>query len=74
MPQMGGRILADNIVTTHPEIKVLFVSGYTDDAIVHNGVLDADVAFLAKPFSPDRLAHKVREVLDRPNPLKVEHE
>lgn len=63
MPEMGGRVLADNIATLHPEVKVLFVSGYTENAIVNHGTLDADVAFLAKPFSPSDLAHKVREVL-----------
>jgi len=64
MPQMGGRVLAENLLVSRPEIKVLYVSGYTNDAIVHHGVLDSDVAFLAKPFSPFELAKKVREALD----------
>jgi PAS domain S-box-containing protein len=63
MPQMGGRELAKCLASSRPETKVLFVSGYTDDAIVHHGVLDKDVNFLQKPFTPDALAHKVREVL-----------
>jgi two-component system, cell cycle sensor histidine kinase and response regulator CckA len=64
MPQMGGRELAELIRVCRPEIKVLFTSGYTDDAIVRHGVLQADMAFLQKPFSPQRLSSKVREVLD----------
>jgi PAS domain S-box-containing protein len=64
MPKMSGRELEKKITPLYPEIKVLFVSGYTDNAIVHHGVLDSDVAFLAKPFGTDSLVHKVREVLD----------
>ena len=48
-----------------PQIKVLFMSGYTDSVIVHQGVLDAAIAFLAKPFTSSALAGKVREVLDQ---------
>ena len=48
-----------------PEIKVLFMSGYTDNAIVHQGVLDPGIAFLPKPFTPSTLAGKVRQVLDQ---------
>jgi DNA-binding NarL/FixJ family response regulator len=47
-----------------PGIKSLFVSGYTDDAIVHHGILNSNVAFLQKPFSAESLAHKIREVID----------
>jgi len=64
MPQMSGRPLADRLSSLQPAMKVLFMSGYTDDAILHHGVLEADTPFLHKPFSPDALVQKVREVLD----------
>jgi two-component system cell cycle sensor histidine kinase/response regulator CckA len=64
MPQMSGREVANQVIVLRPSTKVLFISGYTDDAIVQHGVLDPKTAFLHKPFSPDDLARKVREVLD----------
>jgi CheY-like chemotaxis protein len=66
MPQMGGRELAEQLGQVRPQIKVLFMSGYTDDAVVRHGLLMAKVDLLAKPFSPLKLAAKVREVLEKP--------
>jgi len=64
MPGAGGKEVADRLGSLRPGIKVLFMSGYTDEAIVHHGVLDSNVKFIQKPFSPVALAKKVREVLD----------
>jgi signal transduction histidine kinase/CheY-like chemotaxis protein/putative methionine-R-sulfoxide reductase with GAF domain len=66
MPDMNGRALAERMKSLRPGIKVLYMSGYTADAIAHHGVLDVDVAFVQKPFSKDSLARKVREALDAP--------
>ncbi len=64
MPGMNGRALAEHLQAKRPETRVLFMSGYPDDAIVRYGISEADVAFLEKPFSSGDLAEKVREVLD----------
>ncbi len=64
MPKMGGAELKKRVVELLPEIKVLFISGYTDDSIADRGIDDPDVAFLEKPFSPNNLTQKVRDVLD----------
>jgi CheY-like chemotaxis protein/nitrogen-specific signal transduction histidine kinase len=70
MPQMNGRQLADAVMERWPEIRVLYTTGYTRNAIVHNGVLDHGVSLLAKPFSLEQLAHKVREVLNSKPPAE----
>ena len=64
MPGVSGRNVADRLTELRSDVKVLFMSGYTDDAIVHHGVLDANTPFIQKPFAPDALARKVRDVLD----------
>ena len=64
MPGMSGRELSDRLQTMQPDVKVLYMSGYTDEAIVHHGVLEPGVAFLEKPFTPDLLLRRVRETLD----------
>jgi PAS domain S-box-containing protein len=64
MPQMGGRVLAERLVLARPGLKVIYMSGYADDAIVHHGTLDPGTNFIAKPFSAADLTRKVREVLD----------
>ena len=64
MPETSGKEVADRVIGLRPGLKVLFMSGYTDEAIVHHGVLDSNVEFIQKPFTPAALAKKVREVLD----------
>ncbi|HEX3989479.1 MAG TPA: PAS domain S-box protein [Verrucomicrobiae bacterium] len=64
MPHMSGKELADRVKALYPHTKILFTTAYTENAIVHQGVLDKGVALLQKPFAPSALAHKVREVLD----------
>ena len=64
MPLMGGKVMAEWLVATYPDLKILFTSGYTDDALAHHGVLDPSVAFLPKPYTPAVLARKVRALLD----------
>jgi len=63
MPGMGGRELAKRLLESRPQAKVLYLSGYTEDAIVQQGVLETETAFLQKPFTLQALSRKVREVL-----------
>jgi PAS domain S-box-containing protein len=67
MPVMNGKVMAEWLKTTYPDLKILFTSGYTDDAIAQHGVLEPGVAFLPKPYSPAALTRKVREMLDKPD-------
>jgi PAS domain S-box-containing protein len=64
MPGTSGKEVADRVTELLPDLRVLFMSGYTDEAIVHHGVLDSNVEFIQKPFTPAALVRKVREVLD----------
>ena len=66
MPGMNGRQVADQVLARRPSIRVLFMSGYTDDVILHHGVLAPGVAFIQKPLTPEALTRKVREVLNAP--------
>lgn len=65
---MNGRDLAERLAALRRDLKVLFVSGYTGEAIRQHGLLELGAAFLQKPFTPEVLARKVREVLDAPEP------
>jgi CheY-like chemotaxis protein len=71
MPLMGGPDLAKKLCDFRKETKVLFMSGYTDDAAIRQGTLDPRMAFIQKPFTPVALTQKIREVLDRTHPLVV---
>jgi signal transduction histidine kinase/ActR/RegA family two-component response regulator len=65
MPQMSGKMLVERVGTSRPEMRVLYMSGYTDDLIAHHGVLEPGTSLLQKPFTPDSLERKVNEVLHR---------
>jgi CheY-like chemotaxis protein len=65
MPGMSGRDLAERLIIDYPALEVLYLSGYTDEAIAHHGVVHAGINLLHKPFTPDALARRVREVLDQ---------
>jgi CheY-like chemotaxis protein len=67
MPGMNGKVMADKLIASHPGLKILFTSGYTDDAIAPDSALDPGVHLLLKPHTPAALAHKVRELLDEPD-------
>ena len=70
MPHMSGKELSERVRALYPHTRTLFTSGYTENAIVHQGVLNPGVALLQKPFTPSALAHKLREVLDQPGAPK----
>jgi FixJ family two-component response regulator len=64
MPRMSGKVLAQQLVKMRPTVKVLYMSGYADNALVQQGVVDEGMQFIGKPFTGTELAHKVRNVLD----------
>ena len=66
MPGLNGRVLAERLRRLRPALRVLFVSGYAQSAIVRDGVVEPSVEFLPKPFTPVTLRARVREILDRP--------
>jgi CheY-like chemotaxis protein len=68
MPEVNGAKLAQEARRRRPDLRILFTTGYTRNAVVHNGTLDPGVELIGKPFTIEELAAKVREVLDRPGP------
>jgi CheY-like chemotaxis protein len=66
MPRMSGRSMSEQLAALRPNAKILFMSGYTDDEVMRRGILDRRTAFLEKPFTPDQLVTRVRQVLDTP--------
>jgi len=64
MPGLSGKDLAERLVQMRPGLRVLYMSGYTADVIAHKGILDAEVKYIEKPFSPQMLARRIREVLE----------
>jgi two-component system, cell cycle sensor histidine kinase and response regulator CckA len=73
MPKMSGRDVADRLSAKRQDLKVLYMSGYTEDAIVHHGVLDPGIHLIQKPFTAEGLMRKVREVLDAPSRPQKTH-
>jgi len=68
MPEMSGRDLARQVAQLRPDVRVLFMSGYSDHTVLRQGMLSPDMQFLAKPFTRESLLDKVREILDAPEP------
>ena len=64
LPEMSGKSLAERLIASRAALRVLYMSGYADDAIVHHGVLEPDTPFIQKPFAPAALLRKIRELLD----------
>ena len=73
MPKLSGRELAERVLRQRPEMKVLYMSGYTDNAVVASGVLGTEMPFLQKPFTPGMLTGKVRQVLEAGSGEKIQH-
>lgn len=66
MPGVSGRVLAERLRRARPDLKALFISGYTEDAVLRSGTMAAGTRFLQKPFTPDGLRQAVRDLLDAP--------
>ena len=66
MPRMGGKELSERVRELHPHTRILFTSAYTENAVIHQGLLNKGVTLLQKPFTPSALAHTLREALDQP--------